>query len=167
VNACLACHTEQAEMQKKGHVHQPAFEQSCAICHEPHGGDNPKLLRTKNVNQLCLECHGPDAAPEKLEKQHLVAIFGGKVRLPENYFRKVPVLPLKNGLGHPTTRHPVQDVTDPGTGKVLHAINCLSCHQPHASAKPALLVKDQANNMAFCKTCHANGIDLTAIAGGQ
>jgi predicted CXXCH cytochrome family protein len=30
----------------------------------------------------------------------------------------------------------------------------MSCHQPHSSAQPNLLVKDQAANMAFCATCH-------------
>jgi predicted CXXCH cytochrome family protein len=34
----------------------------------------------------------------------------------------------------------------------------LSCHQPHSSAQPNLLVKDQANNAAFCANCHK---DLT------
>jgi predicted CXXCH cytochrome family protein len=38
--------------------------------------------------------------------------------------------------------------------KVRVAINCGTCHQPHASAQPGLLVKDQANNMAFCASCH-------------
>jgi predicted CXXCH cytochrome family protein len=38
--------------------------------------------------------------------------------------------------------------------KVLTPLNCLTCHQPHASAQPDLLVKDQANDMAFCRTCH-------------
>ena len=42
--------------------------------------------------------------------------------------------------------------------KVHAKINCMSCHQPHASAQPDLLVKDQANDLAFCVTCHK---DLT------
>jgi predicted CXXCH cytochrome family protein len=160
VNACLTCHSEIADLQKKGHVHQPAFEQSCAICHEPHGSQNPKLLRTANMNQLCLECHGPDANPVKVDKQPYVTIFDGKVLLPENYFRKVPILPIKYGAGHPTEGHPVQDVLDPTTNKVRVQINCLTCHQPHASGKPGLLVKDQTDNLEFCKTCHANGVNL-------
>ena len=109
VAACLACHPDQAEELKKKHVHQPAFEQGCATCHEPHGGNNAHLLRTSNVNALCLECHGPDASPQKVEGEHLVTIFDGKVKLPENYFSKVPILPLKYGLGHPTENHPVGD----------------------------------------------------------
>jgi predicted CXXCH cytochrome family protein len=147
VSPCLACHTDQAEQGKKAHPHQPVFAQGCATCHEPHGGDNQHLLRTATPNALCLECHGPDAKPEALKGEHLVTIFGGKVRLPENYFGKVVRLPLKYGLGHPVDRHPVTDWGD-------KPINCLTCHQPHASAQPDLLVKDQANNMQFCRTCH-------------
>lgn len=157
VSACLACHSDQAEQFKKAHLHQPAFTQGCATCHEPHGGENLHLLRASSPNKLCLECHGPDVNPKKLESEHLIAIFDGKVRLPEDYFRKVPILPIKYGRGHPVERHPVSDVMDPSDlTKVLKPINCLTCHQPHSSAKPGLLVKDQANNMAFCMACHTN-----------
>jgi predicted CXXCH cytochrome family protein len=157
VKACLACHSDQADQMKKANLHQPAFQQGCATCHEPHGGENTHLLRAATTNKLCLECHGPDANPQKLESEHQVAIFNGKVRLPEDYFRKVTLLPLKYGRGHPTDRHPVSDVMDPGDlTKVLKPVNCLSCHQPHSSAQADLLVKDQANNMAFCMTCHTN-----------
>jgi predicted CXXCH cytochrome family protein len=149
VNACLACHSEQADQGKKAHLHQPAFEQGCATCHEPHGSDNAHLLRAKTPNELCLECHGPDAKPEELKEAHLVTVFGGKVRLPETYFRKVVRLPLKYGLGHPVARHPVTDFGE-------KHINCLTCHQPHSSAQPNLLVKDQSNNSLFCASCHQN-----------
>jgi len=161
VNACLACHSDQADQMKKAHLHQPAFQQGCATCHEPHGGDNDHLLRAKKAQDVCLECHGPDAQPKKLEAEHLITIFNGAVKLPEDYFtkNKVPVLPLKYGRGHPVDGHPVNDVVDPTDITKLRAqINCLSCHQPHSSAQPDLLVKDQANNMAFCSTCHK---DLT------
>lgn len=157
VSICLGCHSEIADLGKKKVHHQPAFAQGCATCHEGHGSDNPKLLRAATVNKLCLECHGPDAKPQPLEAQHVVTIFGGKVRLPENYFDKVVQLPLKYGLGHPTDRHPVSDVMDPNDiSKVKASVNCLSCHQPHSSTQADLLVKDQANNMAFCSSCHKN-----------
>jgi predicted CXXCH cytochrome family protein len=147
VSICLGCHTDVAEQGKKAYPHQPAFQQACSICHEPHGGENQNLLRANTPNALCLECHGPNPQPQVVKDQHLVTIFGGKVRLPEDYFRQVVRLPIKYGLGHPVDRHPV---TDWGEKK----INCLTCHQPHSSAKPDLLVNDQANNMQFCRTCH-------------
>jgi predicted CXXCH cytochrome family protein len=155
VSICLGCHADVAEAGKKKVHHQPAFTQGCATCHEGHGSNNEHLLRAASPNKLCLECHGPDAKPKKLEDAHLVAIFDGKVRLPENYFDKVVQLPLKYGLGHPTDRHPVSNVMDPSdTSKVKSALNCLSCHQPHSSSQAGLLVKDQANNLAFCSSCH-------------
>ncbi len=164
VMACVGCHSEQSDQMKKAHLHQPAFGQGCATCHEPHGSDNVHLLRTKDVNSLCLECHGADSQPQKLEAEHLITIFSGQVKLPADYFEKnkAVVLPLKYGLGHPVTGHPVSDLMDPANpGKVKTPMNCLTCHQPHSSAEAKLLVKDQANNMAFCDTCHKNRIDMT------
>jgi predicted CXXCH cytochrome family protein len=161
VATCLGCHSEQADQGKKHNLHQPAFKQACATCHEPHGGENDHLLRAKTTDAVCLECHGPDSQPKKLEAEHLFTIFDGHVRLPNDYFakNKVVVLPIKFGRGHPTDGHPVSDVVDPSdVTKLVAKINCVSCHQPHSSAQPDLLVKDQANNAAFCASCHK---DLT------
>jgi predicted CXXCH cytochrome family protein len=161
VTACLGCHSDQEAEVKKAHPHQPASEQGCATCHEAHGGANAKLLRAKSVNEECLECHGSDVTPVKAADGATVTIFDGKVQLPSDYFRKVPGLPIKAGLGHPTENHPVQDLMDPANPeKVKTPLNCLSCHQSHGSAKAALLVKDQSDNIDFCKTCHINGLDL-------
>ncbi len=159
VSICLGCHSDIDELTKKQVHHQPVFVQGCYTCHEPHGGDNEHLLRTNTPNTLCLECHGPESRPVKLPSEHLVAIFDGKVKLPEDYFARVPVIPLVYGVGHPVEGHPVSDVRDfRDPSKVLMPINCLTCHQPHASAKPDLLVKDQQNNQAFCATCHQGNI---------
>jgi predicted CXXCH cytochrome family protein len=167
VSICVTCHADVGDLRKKRVRHQPAFQQGCATCHEPHGGENSHLLRADNVNALCLECHGPNAEPKKLESEHLVAIFDGKVKLPENYFAKVPILPLKYDIGHPTERHPVSDVMNPKT-KTLVSMNCLTCHQPHAGNDLGMLVKDQKNDMNFCKSCHVNGLDLSDVKiGGQ
>jgi predicted CXXCH cytochrome family protein len=162
VSICIGCHSEIGDLAKKRVRHQPAFEQGCATCHEAHGSENAKLLRAAAPNKLCLECHGPDAEPKKLESEHLVTIFDGKVKLPENYFRKVPILPLKYDVGHPTEHHPVSDVMNAKT-KTLIPMNCLTCHQAHAGNQPEMLVKDQKNDMAFCKSCHVNGLDLMDV----
>jgi predicted CXXCH cytochrome family protein len=140
-------------------LHQPAFGQGCSICHEPHGGENNHLLRTKNINSLCLECHGPDSKSTAVKDANTVKIFNGRVKLPEGYLGAVPTLPIKYGLGHPVERHPVVDQMVPGdASKVRVAINCCSCHQPHASAERNLLVKDQANNIMFCASCHKDWV---------
>ena len=162
VSICLGCHTDMDDLRKKAVHHQPAFVQGCATCHTPHGGDNDHLLRAKG-NALCLECHGPDSAPQRDDADRLLTIFNGTVKLPDDYYRKnkVVILPLRFGLGHPIEYHPVSDVMDPtNQSKVLTPLNCLSCHQPHASAAPDLLAKDQTNNMAFCDSCHKNRLNM-------
>jgi predicted CXXCH cytochrome family protein len=119
--------------------------------------DREGHLARAQGNALCLECHGPDAAPQEDKEAHVLKVFNGTVRLPDDYYRKnkVVVLPLRYGKGHPVTGHPVSDVTDPrDTTKVIHKLDCLTCHQPHASTHQDLLVKDQENNTAFCATCH-------------
>jgi predicted CXXCH cytochrome family protein len=165
VNICISCHSDIGDLAKKQVHHQPAFEQGCATCHEGHGGDNPKLLRASG-DTLCLECHGPDSNPAKAEGQHFITILQGKLKLPEDYFAKnrVPILPIKYGAGHPVERHPVQDLLDPNdASKVKMQVNCMTCHQPHASTQPGLLVKDQANNMAFCDSCHKDRLAMQKL----
>ena len=156
VVACTNCHTDIGELHSKKVLHQPAFAQGCPTCHEAHGSENQHLLRVAKINALCLECHSPETNPKKLEGEHAVAIFDGKVKLPENYFTNVPVLPLQYGVGHPVDRHPVSDTMD-FKAKAMRPMTCLTCHQPHAGNQTAMLVKDQEPNMAFCKTCHTEG----------
>ncbi len=160
VDICLGCHADIADLAKKPVHHQPAFQQGCGTCHEPHGGEREKLLRADG-NNLCLDCHGPDSTPQQDKTTGLYKIFNGKVSLPDDYFtkNKVPILPLRYGKGHPVMGHPVSDVPDPtDPSKVFAKISCLTCHQPHSSAYPNLIAKDQQNNTQFCATCHK---DLT------
>jgi predicted CXXCH cytochrome family protein len=51
------------------------------------------------------------------------------------------------------------------SSKVRRKINCLTCHQPHSSAQADLLVKDRANNMAFCDSCHKDRTNMRNISG--
>lgn len=53
--ACVKCHAD-----KQGpfaYEHAPVKTEGCVACHSPHGSSNPRMLRTSNVGQLCLECH--------------------------------------------------------------------------------------------------------------
>ncbi len=52
---CYKCHTE-----KRGpfvYEHLPVKTEGCTSCHTVHGSTNARLLRTSNVNTLCLQCH--------------------------------------------------------------------------------------------------------------
>ena len=64
-HACLNCHSEQAELGKKPHLHQPAFEQGCATCHEPHGGENQHLLRDRQRERALPGVPRPGSQPRQ------------------------------------------------------------------------------------------------------
>jgi predicted CXXCH cytochrome family protein len=165
VNICLGCHSDIADAGKKKVHHQPVFEQGCSTCHEAHGSDNAKLLRVAG-NDLCMECHGPLNNARPTDSDDFVTIFNGKVTMPKKYAAIAMHLPIKYGLGHPTEGHPVADQMDPkDSSKVRRKINCLTCHQPHSSAQADLLVKDRANNMAFCDSCHKDRTNMRNISG--
>lgn len=56
--ACVKCHAD-----KQGpftYEHAPVRTEGCATCHAPHGSQNPRLLKTASVAQLCLQCHSQD-----------------------------------------------------------------------------------------------------------
>ena len=88
VNACLACHSEQAEQFKKAHLHQPAFGQGCAICHEPHGGDNAHSAARQRSMRCVWSVTVMSRSRRSLRSEHLITIFNGQVKLPDDYFDK-------------------------------------------------------------------------------
>lgn len=52
---CFTCHVD-----KQGPFvfeHQPVKTEGCVSCHSPHGSPNPHLIKTSNLNILCLKCH--------------------------------------------------------------------------------------------------------------
>lgn len=54
-SVCFTCHKD-----KQGPFvfeHQPVKTEGCETCHSPHGSPNPRLLKTSNLNILCLKCH--------------------------------------------------------------------------------------------------------------
>jgi DmsE family decaheme c-type cytochrome len=57
---CLKCHVD-----KRGpfvYEHPSVAVEGCAICHNPHGSMNAKLLRRPVVFTVCLECHNGSAS---------------------------------------------------------------------------------------------------------
>jgi predicted CXXCH cytochrome family protein len=78
VNICLGCHSEIADLAKKRFITSPHSCRAARFAIDGHGGDNEHLLRVASPNKLCLECHGPDAKPKKLESEHMVRFSTAK-----------------------------------------------------------------------------------------
>jgi predicted CXXCH cytochrome family protein len=62
---CLLCHEEVGILMDQGSVHTPVADGDCIDCHEPHGGNNPYLLKyppkiiggVKLIAATCKACH--------------------------------------------------------------------------------------------------------------
>ena len=144
---CARCHQAQAGPM----LHGPYRNGQCLICHEPHASEFKAQLRAE-VNSLCLECHAP-----KPNAGNSVDLFGLQ-SISKAEFDAAPKIGLDPSLrfGHPRPSHPVAGVADP-----LHPgekISCLSCHAPHASELPHLLVSANGGK-SVCEACH-RAIDI-------
>ena len=54
-SVCFTCHVD-----KQGPFvfeHQAIKTEGCVACHSPHGSPNPRLIKTSNLNIICLKCH--------------------------------------------------------------------------------------------------------------
>jgi predicted CXXCH cytochrome family protein len=74
-------------------------------------------------------------------------------RLSKADFEAIPRIELDPSLrfGHPQPAHPVAEVADPLNGG--EKLSCLSCHTPHASTLPNLLISPKGGG-SLCDACH-------------
>ena len=139
---CERCH----EATQGAVNHRPYRNGQCLICHDPHASEFKAQTRAE-VNSLCLRCHAP-----KSNAGSSVNLFGLQ-SVSKAELEAAPKIDLDPSLrfGHPRPAHPVAEVADP-----LHAgekISCLSCHAPHASELPHLLVSAN-DGESICDACH-------------
>lgn len=176
---CLECHPERLADLKKPFVHSAMAKGSCLDCHLPHSSDNESLLvkaspalcqkchqidnpalRAKHLNIAlqgvnCSGCHDPHGsenpnlvrsnmhmpfAKKECGKCHLVGSDNPRNLKAENEqlcysCHSTKEVKFKAGLVHP----PVEEG------------QCLTCHNPHASDSPSLLVDMERK---VCFQCH-------------
>jgi predicted CXXCH cytochrome family protein len=139
---CAKCH----EAKKAPVLHGPYKNGQCLICHEPHSSRFKAQTRSAG-NSLCLECHAPKPATVDT-----VSLFGFQ-EISKADFEAIPKIKLDPTLrfGHPGATHPVAEVSDPLHGG--ERMSCLSCHTPHASTLPNLLVLAKGGS-DVCDACH-------------
>ena len=92
VDICLGCHTDIADLGQEIRASPAGIRVRAAPLATPRTAATTIICCAVKGNGLCLECHGPDAAPQKLEAEHLITIFNGQIKLPEDYFKKNKVV---------------------------------------------------------------------------
>lgn len=156
---CLGCH----EPRKGGH---PAESQeSCVSCHTPHTSSGAALM-AGSEKVVCLRCHtsialrqesAVDTHPELEKGQHCSTcheLHTGKTRL---YLKQAEVLALCGTChqDHSEFAHPMgRGVLD--RSRRGRTVDCLSCHDPHGTAYPSMLVADQRRDL--CVRCHTDSM---------
>lgn len=138
---CLECHeSELKEGPENGSMHGLLLRDACIVCHDPHASFQPALLRAAG-NDLCLSCHARPVAGER-------AVTALEVAAAD--YDAASKIHLDEGLtgGHPMLGHPVAGVAE-STGSST-TLSCLSCHAPHTSEFPSLMLGD----LELCANCH-------------
>lgn len=157
---CAVCHKA-----SRGPVqHGPYKAGQCLVCHEPHASNFPKQTRAETTT-LCMSCHGSSRPDVKVNADaKTVFLLGGRI-LDLASYEKAP----KVGVGHskestpPVSSHPVVG-RDPRKHDV--ELNCLSCHDPHASGAEHLLRKPMEDGGSAENHRLGSHRDFLCVGGG-
>lgn len=149
---CLGCHAEFQEKLKKSYIHTPLKKGECTGCHNPHTSSHGKLLEG-DTTKICFKCHG-SVIPSGATSTHKVVAEGNcmKCHDPHSANSKFNLLKPGNALCFDCHKKMGEALA-----KVKFKHNpvekgCLTCHEPHASAKGEFLLKN--NVTALCTGCH-------------
>ncbi len=158
VELCRECHDEKGSGSAAEHWLGQGV--ACTSCHSPHAGLEPAMVRS-HARALCLECHV--AIREQLGKGfsvHPIAADEGRCTACHR-LHDAPSSPLLQAAPervcagcheqHARFAHPMgPNVPDPRDSS--RTVDCLSCHDPHASGERMLLRASPEREL--CVGCH-------------
>ncbi|NOQ24661.1 MAG: OmpA family protein [Bacteroidales bacterium] len=143
---CFYCHEEYSKKNK----HAPAEAGECAMCHNSHSSDYPKLLNESRTDKLCFECH--DLEIPEINIVHAPVEEGACDECHDSHqsdnssFLKATSPQLCFNC-HETAKEQTQK-------RNVHAPfedDCFNCHQSHSSAEKGLLTE---KTPTLCFNCH-------------
>ncbi len=167
-NPCYNCHSDKIEKFDREFIHGPVAGGSCTVCHDPHG--SPFQNSLVNVEEvLCFSCHEFNREFKEMSHQHkpfrdghcgachdphatsnrwvlskssedlCFECHSSEEGLFKNHTHPYNVRPKKRYMG---------SIQLSKSGK----LECISCHDPHASSSEHLLRCDQENTCLGCHT---------------
>lgn len=170
-NPCYGCHQDKIHKFDQEFIHGPVAGGSCTVCHDPHGsGFSHSLINVEEV--LCFSCHEFGRESKEMPVQHKPFLEGKCAACHDPHAtsnrwvlaRSSEKLcfechspgegNFKNHI-HPYNVKPKRksissvELSESGT------LECISCHNPHASNSEHLLRCEQDN---MCTGCHTEKI---------
>jgi len=165
-NPCYSCHKDKIAQFSQDYVHGPVAGGSCEICHDPHGSEFEKNLLYP-IEVLCSICHGivddakdrtiqhPPFAEGKCSRCHDPHATNNRWVLKSNSKEICSPCHMKNGKmefhNHPYNVKPKNALSIPLELTDDGLLECLSCHNPHASDTEHLL---RTSGEDSCIGCH-------------
>jgi predicted CXXCH cytochrome family protein len=156
LQVCGGCHEPYKGLKEAASKHAPFSEGNCSMCHNPHKAKLKNLLVTQGPG-LCYSCHKD--IKDKMEKQkpHNPAQQDCLNCHKPHYAAAASLLAAKVTTTceqcHEATKAPFVKAH---LGIEASVMNCMSCHDPHASKDPKFF-KDSIHApfaARACEECH-------------
>lgn len=165
---CFSCHQDKIKSFNQEYVHGPVAGGSCTVCHDPHGSKFEHSLKNA-VEILCFTCHKFTKVFKDLPVQHPPFANGKCVACHDPHStanRWVLVKssetvclechdPEGDGMdfhSHPYNVKPKKPLTSKLELSPKGRLECISCHNPHATDSEHLL---RITQKFTCIGCHA------------
>lgn len=171
---CAGCHVTALTVkydpnQKIVSVNWVETAVGCEMCHGPGSahvvkGDKSKItsiasLTFRQKTELCGQCHVSGySRHQEIKYAYPVGYRPGE--LLSDYYSPIDLDPGENterfwGSGQERSHHQqyIGFLSSKHYGK--RAATCITCHSPHSSNFPHMLIKDNLNN-SLCYTCHVD-----------
>jgi len=165
---CVKCHAPHAGDATKPVPHAAVVNgKQCLNCHSPHAGKTKSLLIRDDLAKTCKSCHDRSMFEKAVKHPEQDCETCHDPHGSENaslLVEKQKDLCLGCHTDVPQTHaHPFSaPAKDPRTGRDL---NCTSCHDPHSSDQPQLLLGDKKREL--CVQCHLGGNMEAHSPGGK
>ncbi|NQU47336.1 MAG: hypothetical protein HQ519_01710 [Planctomycetes bacterium] len=150
---CLKCHETVAE---ETFVHYPIRRNKCLACHDPHGSNNPAMMRNKNMADNCMECHEPVMDDDA--HVHAPVRFGACTVCHDPHGSPNPFQTVAHGSNLCLRCHTGIEESLISHSHVHRPVleNCTQCHTPH-DANQSPLLKEAVPKL--CLDCHTDMAD--------
>lgn len=146
---CQDCHADQVAAGSKEIFVHGALEETCVGCHDPHGGDQPAILRGNDERELCTSCHDQGTLLSGKHRHGPVA-SGNCLACHEPHRSRHRALLKADGDELCAMCHE-QKLADITSESHRHEAACPDCHASHAGDHEPLLID---SGDALCVRCH-------------
>ena len=154
---CVTCHDDPRTASAGGshagggqRVHPPVAEGECLACHTPHASDQDHLLAAPEAD-LCGTCHDEAGKARSAKAAHKPAV----AECTACHASHAGPAGLLRAAAPDLCRscHPgvTEEIARPVTHPPAKEQECLTCHDPHGSDHPGILVESGAS---LCLQCH-------------